>query len=292
MFFVDDNQKATFIVPYDFPLAVHETALRDKPMGFTPWHWHEEVQFSFVLEGSMVTTAQGVEHLLRPGDGFFINSNLSHMTKPADAAVSARYLSLNVSPKLLTLFRGSVVEQRYFLPYVNDPGFQFMHLTPETPWQEQILAAMRRLFSVVQAAAFGFELETYAQLLVLWKMLLEHLGVEEAANGYVESAEAQQIMSHVHDNYGDAVTLSGISQSVHRSAEECCRLFKETYGCTIFTYLGEYRIQQSIPLLADPSLSVSAISERCGFNSLSYFIKCFREKVGATPLQYRKNLAK
>lgn len=292
MFFVDDNQKATFVLPYDFPLAVHETYLRDKPIGITDWHWHEEVQFSYVLEGAMITTAQGVEHLLRPGDGFFVNSNLSHMTKPLDAAVSARYLSLNVAPKVLTLFHGSVVEQRYFLPYANDPGFQFMHLTPDTPWQEQILTLMRRVFSVVQAAEFGYELETYSGLLQLWKMLLEHLGVSSEADVYIERAEAQYIMSYLRDNYRDPITLNLISQNVHLSVEECCRLFKETYGCTIFTYLGEYRIQKSIPLLADPSLSVSIISELCGFNSLSYFIKCFREKVGVTPLQYRKSIVK
>ena len=40
MFFVDANQKANFAMSYAFPLIVHETCLKDKPLGFNAWHWH------------------------------------------------------------------------------------------------------------------------------------------------------------------------------------------------------------------------------------------------------------
>nr|MCR5826030.1 helix-turn-helix transcriptional regulator [Oscillospiraceae bacterium] len=76
---------------------------------------------------------------------------------------------------------------------------------------------------------------------------------------------------------------------IHLSEGECCRVFKSAYGCSIFTYLADYRLQKSIPLLADRTLSVTRIAELCGFNSPSYFIKRFREKVGMSPLQYRSN---
>ena len=286
MFFVDNNQKATFSLPYEFPLVVHETRLWEKPMGFNNWHWHEEVQFTYVLEGGMVTTAQGCDYVLRAGDGFFVNSNLSHMTRPTSPA-SARYLSLNVHPSLLTLFHGSVVEQKYFMPYVNHPFFQFVPLSPDTPWQEQTLRGMRILFQILQDKPFGYELDAYGFLLRIWKTLLEHLQSEPAQTPFPERAEAHGILSFLHDRYAESVALKDVAAAVHLSQEECCRLFKATYGCTIFTYLTDYRLEQSVLLLADPSLSVSQIAERCGFNSTSYFIKRFREKVGSSPLQYR-----
>ena len=34
--------------------------------------------------------------------------------------------------------------------------------------------------------------------------------------------------------------------------------------------------------------AIAAISEKCGFSSLSYFCRAFRHKEGCTPLQYRK----
>lgn len=286
MFFVDSNQKANFSLPYAFPLVVHETKLWEKPMGFNNWHWHEEVQFTYVLEGGMITTAQGSDYVLRAGDGFFVNSNLSHMTRPTSPD-SARYLSLNVHPTLLTLFHGSVVEQKYFMPYVNHPFFQFIPLSQETPWQEQTLSSMRLLFQILQDKPFGYELDAYGSLLRIWKLLLEHLQSEDAQMPFMERAEAHDIISFLHDHHAETITLRSVADHIHLSQEECCRLFKATYGCTIFTYLTDYRLQRSILLLADPSLSVSQIAERCGFNSTSYYIKRFREKVGMSPLQYR-----
>lgn len=288
MFFVDDNQKANFIMDYAFPLIVHETDLREKPMGFTNWHWHEEVQFTYVLEGSMITTAQGKDHILRPGDGFFINSNLSHMTRPTSPE-SARYLSLNVKPSLLTLFHGSVVEQKYFLPYVNHPYFQFILLSSDTLWQEQALKDMMFLFHILQEKPFGYELDAYSHLFRIWHTLLDHLDTNQARPPLIERREAQQILAFLHDHFAESVTLEKISDFIHLSSGECCRLFKATYGCSIFNYLTDYRLEQSLLLLSDHSLSVSHIAELCGFNSPSYFIKRFREKVGVSPLQYRNS---
>lgn len=255
-------------------------------MGFNNWHWHEEVQFTLVLEGEMVTTAQGRDYYLHSGDGFFINSNLSHMTRPTTPE-SARYLSVNVHPSLLTLFHGSVVEQKYFLPYVDHPYFQMIPLTPETPWQERTLGRLRFLFQILQEKPFGYELEAYSYLLHIWKTLLDHLEANSSQHAFVEKAEAQEILSFLRENYEDGITLESVSEHVHLSRSECCHLFKSTYGCSIFTYLMDYRLQQSILFLTDSSLSISQISERVGFNSTSYYIKCFREKVGVSPLQYR-----
>ena len=290
MFFVDSNQKANFELDYAFPLVIHETHLQDKPMGFNNWHWHEEVQFSYVLEGSMITTAQGREYVLRPGDGFFINSNLSHMTRPSSDD-PVRYLSLNVKPSLLTLFHGSVVEQKYFLPYVNHPYYQFVQFTPESLWQEKILKDMRYLFLLLQERPFGYELDTYSYLLHIWRSLLEHLGSSHERPPVIERKEAQQILLFLHTHYSDSITLSDIASHIHLSTDECCRLFKSTYGCSIFTYLIDYRLEKSILMLADPSLSITYIAEACGFNSTSYFISKFRKKVGISPLQYRNKTA-
>ncbi len=290
MFFVDNNQKANFFLDYSFPLIVHETLLSDKPMGFNNWHWHEELQFTYVLEGSMVTTAQGCDYVLRAGDGFFINSNLSHMTRPTSDEPT-RYLSLNVQPSLLTLFHGSVIEQKYFLPYVNHPYFQFVQLTPETLWQEQVLGYMRFLFGILQEKPLGYELDAYAYLLRIWHMLLEHLDTSAEQPPFVERKEAQDMMDFLRKHYAEDITLDRVASHVHMSQGECCRLFKQTYGCSIMTYLTDYRLEESIRLLSDAQLNVSHIAELCGFNSTSYYIKRFREKVGISPLQYRNRMS-
>ena len=287
MFYVDENQKARFEMSYEFPLAVHETFLKDKPRGFNDWHWHEEVQFSYILEGAMVMTCMGNEFLLRAGDGIFINSNCAHMTKP-NGPESARYLSLNIKPSLLTLFHGSVVEQRYFLPYSNDPNMQVIAFSSEEPEQRLFLEQVLYLFDLIQEKGFGYELEAYAQLLHVWKLLLVLAEKPHVPPKRRERNEAHAMLQFIHDQYAENITIEDLAGTVHLSKGECSRIFQAAYGTSIIAHLMDYRVSQSIPLLVDTEYSVAEIAGRCGFNSSSYYTKVFREKVGETPLHYRK----
>ena len=289
MFYVDENKMARFELSYEFPLAVHETYLKDKPRGFNDWHWHEEIQFSYVLEGEMITSCMGSEFRLGAGDGIFINSNCSHMSRPTGAQ-SARFMSLNIQPSLLTLFRGSVVEQKYFMPYSNDPRMQVVSFSHEMADQKVVLAEILRLFEMIREKDFAYELDAYGQLLRVWKYLLILAETQHTPQVRLEREEAHAMLRHIHEHFAENLTIDDISRAVHLSKGECSRLFQTAYGTSIIAYLIDYRVSQSIQLLIGTNLSASEIAIRCGFNSPSYFTKVFREKIGVTPLQYRKEM--
>ncbi len=50
----------------------------------------------------------------------------------------------------------------------------------------------------------------------------------------------------------------------------------------------EYRLSKAAELLRETDEPVSVIAAETGFNHLSYFGKCFREKTGLSPSEYRK----
>lgn len=289
MFYVDSNQKATFELSFSFPLILHETHLKDKPLGFNNWHWHGEQQFSLILEGPVIMTLLGEDYLLHPGDAIFINSNVEHMTRPVTPG-TGRYLSINYQPSLLALFRGSAIEQKYLLPYVKDPRMQAIPLLwkHESDWS--ILEQVQSMFETLQTEPYGYELDACGRLFHIWKLLLERNEAVSVPAQHIEHNEARAILTYLHAHYPERLTLDEIASKVHISKSECCRLFRIAYGSSIISYLTDYRLQQSIAMLAETPLSVLEISERCGFNSTSYFIKIFREKVGQTPLQYRRSI--
>ncbi|MDD6917741.1 MAG: AraC family transcriptional regulator [bacterium] len=74
----------------------------------------------------------------------------------------------------------------------------------------------------------------------------------------------------------------------HYSHSQVGTLFRNYKGISLIDYLIEIRMDYAKRLLETTSQSVLAISEDCGYNSLSSFIKLFREKTGCSPLQYRK----
>lgn len=96
----------------------------------------------------------------------------------------------------------------------------------------------------------------------------------------------EYINSHIHQN----IDIDDICAEIHISKYHFCRKFKETTGSTVMSYILKTRITTAMNLLENPNLSMSEVSETCGFSSLSYFCRVFKEEVGTTPLQYQKRL--
>lgn len=66
-------------------------------------------------------------------------------------------------------------------------------------------------------------------------------------------------------------------------------IFKEFTSMATNTYIKTSRINYGAQLLNSDSFSVNEIAKLCGFLSTSHFIKEFKNLLGCTPLNYRKN---
>ena len=53
-------------------------------------------------------------------------------------------------------------------------------------------------------------------------------------------------------------------------------------------FVRHYRLKRAAELLEQKTGNVSEVAFQVGFNSLSYFSKCFRDKFGTTPLDFQK----
>ncbi len=69
------------------------------------------------------------------------------------------------------------------------------------------------------------------------------------------------------------------------------RLMSRYTGMTLHEYITSYRLRMAMNYLTTTALSVGSVAELTGFSSYTYFIKCFRERVGISPLKYRKRYA-
>jgi len=52
------------------------------------------------------------------------------------------------------------------------------------------------------------------------------------------------------------------------------------------SFVRTIRLNRAAELLLEKRLPISEIADEVGFNSVSYFSKCFHEKFGKTPSQY------
>lgn len=64
--------------------------------------------------------------------------------------------------------------------------------------------------------------------------------------------------------------------------------FKKETGFFINDYLTRLRIGRAIRMLRDTTLTITEISDRTGFSSISYFTRCFKDQTGYSPKKYRQ----
>lgn len=64
--------------------------------------------------------------------------------------------------------------------------------------------------------------------------------------------------------------------------------FKKETGQSVSSYIRYAKVERAKVLLESTELSIKEIADQLAFNTVNYFIQCFRDTVGYTPAQYRR----
>lgn len=289
------RMETTRIGTFDFPLAVHKNDLKKNVLGFVNWHWHYEFQLTYVVRGTISVFFNQQTIDLHEGQGIYINPEVLHMIRDRYDS-DAMFISLDVSPKLLTSFPNSVFERSYVKPVFCSSAADAVILDPGVFWQKKILDEAMSIEQDYKSRSFGWELAVSSSLYAIWKELVCHLH-ESLAEHDAPAADGarmrrnqriKEILSYIREHFTEKITLDEIAKYLHLSTNECCRFFKKNMNCTLFEYITEYRLSKSMELLEHTDLPVSQIAYESGFGSSSYFIEKFRKNVGMTPAAFRK----
>ncbi len=93
----------------------------------------------------------------------------------------------------------------------------------------------------------------------------------------------------IQGHYHQSLSIACLAKQVNVSAGHLCRLFKQHFSLSVMGYITEYRMKCARLLLSDTGLKVHEIAETVGFKDARYFSHAFTEKMGISPLAYRKN---
>lgn len=77
--------------------------------------------------------------------------------------------------------------------------------------------------------------------------------------------------------------VSELAREMGMSRSNLHRKVNSILNISASQYIREFRLNKAKELLNESSFTVSEITYRVGFGSISYFIKCFREQFGYTP---------
>lgn len=279
-----------------FPLLISHERLSSYESGSFMWHWHPEIEITYIQKGKMLYKVNQQEFYMSTGDILFGNSNTLHagsMLHSNDISQNdCEYISITFSPKLIYGFYESSVYQKYVEPLIQDFSTPAIHINFSKEWHSKFAELIKYIIAIYEKKENFYELEICIKLQMLWKVILENLTSSEKTSPYNKRdyERIREIMNYIEQNFDKTISLQNISDHIHLCESECSRLFKRCMNTSLFSFLQEYRIERSLEYLADKKESISNIAQKCGFSDSNYYAKVFTKIKGISPSSYRKEL--
>ena len=240
--------------------------------------WHSQNAYMFMLtfsEGGSIVSDENV-HPIKRGTLVLIAPNKYHYTMPLVPEVYDRsklFLTKEEAVKLFTsLGFGGALDSSLIYAAV--------------PEEELAVAerAFKALFSECDSPKYG-EARLAASVAELLILLDKYSANKENAVSDIVTRAVKYVNDHIAEDIG----INEIAAFVSTSKYHFCRCFKAAMGITVMEYILKTRIMLAKEMLYGTELSVSEISDLCGFSGVSYFCRAFRDDVGESPLRFRRS---
>ncbi|MFO7445700.1 MAG: AraC family transcriptional regulator [Ignavibacteriaceae bacterium] len=247
-------------------IILHESVY--DPEVRVPWHYHENAYFFYTVKGNLVEADKKESFICTPGTVLFHHRQEPHYNK--DLSEDSVFFHAEVNNNWLNKFG---------LTSLITTGNSRLENPQTRSAFNRIYRELKICDSTTQIAVEGLLLQVFADM-VRYKNELR-----SSVPGWVN-----KVREILHDNNDKKMTLSLLSKEAGIHPVHLSRGFSKYFNSTFGDYLRKIKLDKSVGLLADSTLTLTQIAHQCGFSDQSHFIRLFKSVNGITPNQYRKNL--
>jgi len=234
-------------------------ALEDENIGL---HYHENPHICFLLQGGDKERRKGSSYLRKSGDIFFYSAGEEHASVTRSRFTKSMIIEF---------------ENRFLKKY----GFDEAQFETAIKTNANIKFSMLKILKELSKHDDCSELTI--QMLVMSFCNLSDNQQKKPTPKWV-----QIIKELLNAKWNQPVTLDELSLATSIHPVTISKYFSKYNHCTLGEYLRKLKIENSIPLIKDSTLSLTEIAYHCGFADQSHFIRVFKDTTGFLPKDFRK----
>lgn len=268
--------------PYLVLDVVNDNSYPRNP-GFQVMHWHEDLQFIYVLDGTIAVQTLNAAVEIQAGEGIFINKDVVHHVRRLE---NCHYNSFLFPAYFLEFYAGSPVKDFVDSVTMNEQ-LPYIHFTPAIQWHRTMTELLQQLAELERDKTDLYAYEVLVRLSALWLVMRKNIALPPVRPESRVNLRMQKILRFIEEHYAEDITLTDLSMSANISKSECSRCFRLSMHTTPYKYLTEYRLSKAAQLLKKTNEPIGNIAAAVGFHQMSHFGKCFKEKTGYSPKTYR-----
>lgn len=277
---------------FTFPVNISVENIQSYEQGSFLWHWHPEVEITWIMSGEMEYHVNDRAYFLKAGEGLFGNSKTLHSGYRREKK-ECTYLSVTFHPRFLYGYENSILQTKYVDYITSRDDWSSLKLEKNVTWHQEILDWMKSIYELSKEPPMDYELQVHLYLMEIWQQLYRYFASlpEREKKPQAHLQRLREIISYIQEHYAEEISLEDIAENVNICKSECCRFFKKHMNMTIFDYILYLRVQNSLPLLRAGE-SITKTAGIVGFSSSAYYGQVFRRYMKCTPREYRKNIEK
>ena len=236
-----------------------------------PLHLHEIVELVVVLRGACTMQIDGGTYELGSGDAAVAFPLVPH---------SIEQLSED-SLGFTALFPADSI---------SEFSSAFRNMQPETPVLRNEYAAEDVRFAVDRLMRLHEEGSDSPMRLAYLHLILSHMmsGISlRPASDWRERSMGSRVARYVYDHACEQITVASVARDLGISESHLSHLFARQFQMNFRRFINAIRIDKATQLMRDPNLTLTQISDQCGFDNLRTFRRAFVRETGMLPAAYR-----
>lgn len=254
-------------------------------------HWHEEAEFTCIMEGRIIYDINLSPHLVEAGDLLFITPHTLHSAHEIEGQEMVSE-TLVMHLDMLGLQTADACTLKYVAPLQNGKRRISPVVRKGQPGYEQLHCCFLAAVRCMEEKREGYELELKQHMFSLLRLLYSHGHVvreeHSAADSDVEE-RLKTVLAYIQTHYRQQLSIRELAEVCHFSQVHFMNFFKKMVGMTCVEYINRYRLERAASdlLLSDRTVMETALEN--GFHNVSYFNRLFKENYSMTPKAYRKS---
>ena len=190
--------------------------------GFNVMHWHEDLQFIYVLSGKIDIVTLETTTVVYEGEGAFLNKNVVHMKKRG----SPCHYNSFIFPDYFLKFYDGCPANEAVVRIVENKNLPICHIENRNQ-NHKIISLLRKLSIIEKNKTDLYEYEVLSSLCTLWLEFCHITALQKSAiRKTIQEERMTMFLRFISEHFSEPISLEELAQSANVSKTECLRCFK------------------------------------------------------------------